>query len=223
MDFLVGGAQGAQKVFCAGVAVGCQNNVVIVQVEQRRIGQIRHGRGSIFFHLALARNAALHFCFGRVGGVLSHDALSPQRAAHQVVERSLIRACQKALIHSGLRELVQRLAGLAEDRSIAGHHGLALLSRTGRKFSALIQRDTVLGDEGLEGIGISSRSARAVARRSTLCLGHPEFLALLLGGGVPVKVGNETIGAVGVGGAPGGHLDEACAVAALDKVKDQLK
>lgn len=46
---------------------------------------------------------------------------------------------------------------------------------------------------------------------------------LVLGGGVPVKVGNEVIGAVGVGGAPGGHLDEQCAVAALDKVKDQLK
>jgi uncharacterized protein GlcG (DUF336 family) len=46
---------------------------------------------------------------------------------------------------------------------------------------------------------------------------------LLLGGGVPVKVGNETIGAVGVGGAPGGHLDEQCAVAALDKFKDLLK
>jgi len=46
---------------------------------------------------------------------------------------------------------------------------------------------------------------------------------LLLGGGVPVKVGNEVIGAVGVGGAPGGHLDEQCAMVALDKVKDQLK
>lgn len=46
---------------------------------------------------------------------------------------------------------------------------------------------------------------------------------LLLGGGVPVKVGTEVIGAVGVGGAPGGHLDEACAVAALDKVKELLK
>jgi uncharacterized protein GlcG (DUF336 family) len=46
---------------------------------------------------------------------------------------------------------------------------------------------------------------------------------LLLGGGVPIKVGNETIGAVGIGGAPGGHLDEQCAMAALDKVKDQLK
>ena len=46
---------------------------------------------------------------------------------------------------------------------------------------------------------------------------------LLLGGGVPVRVGNEVIGAVGIGGAPGGHLDEQCAVAAIEKVKDQLK
>jgi uncharacterized protein GlcG (DUF336 family) len=46
---------------------------------------------------------------------------------------------------------------------------------------------------------------------------------LLLGGGVPVRVGNEVIGAVGVGGAPGGHLDDACANAAIEKVKDQLK
>jgi uncharacterized protein GlcG (DUF336 family) len=46
---------------------------------------------------------------------------------------------------------------------------------------------------------------------------------LLLGGGVPFKVGNDTIGAVGVGGAPGGHLDEQCAVAAIEKVKGQLQ
>lgn len=46
---------------------------------------------------------------------------------------------------------------------------------------------------------------------------------LLLGGGLPVKAGNEVIGGIGIGGAPGGHLDEQCAVAALDKVKDLLK
>ncbi len=46
---------------------------------------------------------------------------------------------------------------------------------------------------------------------------------LLLGGGVPIRAGNEVIGAVGVGGAPGGHLDEQCAVAALEKVKGQLQ
>ena len=46
---------------------------------------------------------------------------------------------------------------------------------------------------------------------------------LLVGGGVPIKVGNEVIGAVGVGGAPGGHLDEQCAMAGIDKVKELLK
>jgi len=45
---------------------------------------------------------------------------------------------------------------------------------------------------------------------------------LLLGGGVPVKAGNEVIGAVGVGGAPAGQLDEQCANAAIEKVKAQL-
>lgn len=46
---------------------------------------------------------------------------------------------------------------------------------------------------------------------------------LLLGGGVPVRAGNEVIGAVGVGGAPGGHLDEQCAMAALEQAKAALQ
>jgi len=46
---------------------------------------------------------------------------------------------------------------------------------------------------------------------------------LLAQGAVPIKVGDETVGAIGVGGAPGGNLDEACARAGLDKIKDRLK
>ncbi len=46
---------------------------------------------------------------------------------------------------------------------------------------------------------------------------------LLLGGGVRIKLGNEPIGAIGVGGAPGGDLDEACAKAGLDKIAGRLK
>jgi len=38
-----------------------------------------------------------------------------------------------------------------------------------------------------------------------------------------VKVGNDVIGAIGVGGAPGGHLDEQCAVAAIERAQDLLK
>jgi uncharacterized protein GlcG (DUF336 family) len=43
-----------------------------------------------------------------------------------------------------------------------------------------------------------------------------------LAGGLPIKVGNETIGAIGVSGAPGGDKDEACANAGLAKVADRL-
>jgi uncharacterized protein GlcG (DUF336 family) len=42
-------------------------------------------------------------------------------------------------------------------------------------------------------------------------------------GGVPIKVGDVTIGAVAVSGAPGGDKDAACANAALAKVADKLK
>lgn len=43
------------------------------------------------------------------------------------------------------------------------------------------------------------------------------------GGAVPIKVGNETIGAVGASGAPGGDKDEVCVLAGVAKVQDFLK
>ncbi len=46
---------------------------------------------------------------------------------------------------------------------------------------------------------------------------------LLLQGGLRIKAGNEPIGAIGVGGAPGGNLDEACAKAGIDKISACLK
>jgi uncharacterized protein GlcG (DUF336 family) len=41
-----------------------------------------------------------------------------------------------------------------------------------------------------------------------------------VGGGVPIKAGNEVIGGVGVAGAPGGDKDEVCANAGIAKVAD---
>jgi Haem-degrading len=41
-------------------------------------------------------------------------------------------------------------------------------------------------------------------------------------GGIPIKVGNDTIGAIGASGAPGGDKDEACAAAGLAKISDRL-
>jgi uncharacterized protein GlcG (DUF336 family) len=59
--------------------------------------------------------------------------------------------------------------------------------------------------------------------------GNPNAGALFLTnitpaqGALPIKIGNETIGAVGVSGAPGGEKDEACAKAGIDKVAADLQ
>lgn len=42
-------------------------------------------------------------------------------------------------------------------------------------------------------------------------------------GALPIMIGEETIGAIGVSGAPGGDKDEACAKTGIDKVAAQLK
>jgi uncharacterized protein GlcG (DUF336 family) len=44
---------------------------------------------------------------------------------------------------------------------------------------------------------------------------------IALGGGLPIKVGDDVVGAVGVSGSPG--KDDECAQAGIDKVADQLK
>lgn len=45
----------------------------------------------------------------------------------------------------------------------------------------------------------------------------------LVAGGVLIKSGEDVVGAIGVGGAPGGDKDEVCAKAAADKIADRLK
>ena len=43
-----------------------------------------------------------------------------------------------------------------------------------------------------------------------------------IAGGVPIKAGNEVIGAVGISGSPGGN-DEPCSQAGIDRVATQLR
>jgi uncharacterized protein GlcG (DUF336 family) len=45
---------------------------------------------------------------------------------------------------------------------------------------------------------------------------NPEIL--ILGGGLPIDIGGDVVGGIGVGGAPGAHLDDACAQAGLDVI-----
>jgi uncharacterized protein GlcG (DUF336 family) len=46
---------------------------------------------------------------------------------------------------------------------------------------------------------------------------------LFFGGGVVINLSEEPVGAIGAAGAPGAKLDDACAHAGLDKIRDRLK
>jgi uncharacterized protein GlcG (DUF336 family) len=58
---------------------------------------------------------------------------------------------------------------------------------------------------------------------------NPQFAGVFLTnviateGALPITVGDDVVGAVGVSGAPGGDKDAACAKTGIDKVADQLK
>jgi uncharacterized protein GlcG (DUF336 family) len=61
------------------------------------------------------------------------------------------------------------------------------------------------------------RMATEPTRREQTTL--PSVIAIP--GGVPIRVGDDVIGGVGVSGSPG--VDEPCVMAGLDKVREQLK
>ncbi len=127
----------------------------------------------------------------------------------------------------------QLAAQAVADCSAAGHAVTAtVVDRAG--VVQAVQRADGAGPHTLEASRLKAYTA-ASARSGTLAMmvnaqrnpasanlvNIPGYL--LLGGGLPVPVGSEVIGAVGVAGAPGGHLDEQCATAALGKVQNLLK
>jgi uncharacterized protein GlcG (DUF336 family) len=63
---------------------------------------------------------------------------------------------------------------------------------------------------------IKEMATRPVRREQTTL---PNVIAI--DGGVPIKVGNDVVGGVGLSGSPG--VDEQCVMAGMNKVKDQLQ
>lgn len=46
---------------------------------------------------------------------------------------------------------------------------------------------------------------------------------VMVGGGLPIEGGGSILGGIGVSGAPGGEIDEVCAKAGIDAIKDALE
>ena len=71
---------------------------------------------------------------------------------------------------------------------------------------------------------VAARFAQAATRQppGTLAFQPPEHM-IFRAGGVTIKLREEVIGAIGVGGAPTAEADEACARTGLDKIRDRIR
>ena len=120
-------------------------------------------------------------------------------------------------------------ATIAKCRADGFHITVVVLDR-GNAYKALLRDDgsgmlsiDVARGKALAALAFGRSSAEA-GKMFAAIPNAPQSPGLMaVGGALPIKVGEDVIGAVGVSGAPGGEKDEACAAAGLAKVADRLK
>jgi len=136
---------------------------------------------------------------------------------------------RKKNISLGLAQTIAN-AALAQCESMGFKVSVSVVDRAGLPLVML--RGDGAGLHTPEGAERKAYTARAFSQPSSDfvkrltdrpdTVGSRQYTRVLaLAGGLPIKAGNEIIGAVGVSGSPG--KDDVCAQAGIDKVADQLK
>lgn len=155
--------------------------------------------------LAFCMAAAL-LCASRAGAdELPKESVLPLSMATKAVQAAM-EACKKDGYRVGVsivdRAGVLRAMGRADG---AGSHTVDS-SRKKAYTAASLRRAT-------------TELAELIAKVPTLeALRDMNPDILMLGGGLPIEIGGDVVGGIGVGGAPGAHLDDACAQAGLDVI-----
>lgn len=112
---------------------------------------------------------------------------------------------------SGVAAVVDRggnLVAVQRDDNVGPHNTLAAQRKA---FTALSTKTST---------GLLAERARSNPEAENL---NTLDELLLLGGGVPLKVGDQVIGAIGVAGAGGAQIDEGCALKAIAQVLPNVK
>ncbi|ART79104.1 GlcG/HbpS family heme-binding protein [Oceanisphaera avium] len=129
--------------------------------------------------------------------------------ANQLLNATLA-ACHKQGL-TGVAAVVDRggnLVALQRDDNVGPHNTLAAQRKA---FTALSTKTTS-----------RELSERARSNKDSQNLNTLDEL-LLLGGGVPLKINNQVIGAIGVAGAGGAETDEGCALEAISQLLPTAK
>lgn len=129
--------------------------------------------------------------------------------ANQLLQATLA-ACH-AEGRTGVAAVVDRggnLVALQRDDNVGPHNTLAAQRKA---FTALSTKTAT---------GLLAERARTHPDAANL---NTVAELLLLGGGVPLKVGDQVIGAIGVAGAGGSQFDEGCALKAISQILPTTK
>jgi uncharacterized protein GlcG (DUF336 family) len=150
--------------------------------------------------------AAVLFCTSRAGAdELPKESVLPLSMATKAVQAAM-EACKKDGYRVSVsivdRAGVLRAMGRADG---AGSHTVDSSRKKAYTAASLRRATTELAE-------LVGKVPTLEALRDM----NPEIL--ILGGGLPIEIGGDVVGGIGVGGAPGAHLDDACAQAGLDVI-----
>jgi uncharacterized protein GlcG (DUF336 family) len=148
-------------------------------------------------------------------GLVTKKRLSAALAVEAVVEA--VEVCKKAgyavtviiVDNEGVRQVVLRGDGAVVhtlDSAYAKAYTAASLAPVRKDGSTKALSERIARTPGVSTAGLAS-------------LPNINFTP----GGVTIMAGDEAIGGIGIGGAPGGNFDHDCAVAGLEKIKDRMK
>ena len=157
---------------------------------------------------------------GLVGFTVATVLSSPVGAQGIVMQKNITLALAQTIAN----------AAIAQCRSMGYKISVTVVDREG--LPIVMMRDDGAGLHTPEGSDRKAYTARTCSRPSADfvkrlqdrpdSVGSRQYTRVLaLAGGLPIKVGDEIVGAVGVSGTPG--KDDDCAQAGIDKVADQLK
>jgi uncharacterized protein GlcG (DUF336 family) len=128
--------------------------------------------------------------------------------------------------------LAQAIANAAIEKCRTMHYPISVTVVDREGLALVMLHDDGAGLSTQEGSDRKAYTARAFGQPSADfvkrlrdrpdTVGSRHYTRVLaLAGGLPIKVGTEIVGAVGVSGTPG--QDDVCAQAGIDKVAEQLK
>jgi uncharacterized protein GlcG (DUF336 family) len=126
--------------------------------------------------------------------------------------------------------VAQKVANAAMDQCIKDGHrvSVAIIARSG-ETKVLLRADGASPHTVGSSTGKAFTSAsmgQPTMKLANLIKDKPELeqlremddRMLILAGGLPIKIDGALVGGIGVGGAPGGHLDQACAQVGIDSL-----